>query len=80
MPITKLVSLTGLTKLPVADCLKLKCSHFRLGLQLQRTVPFWFGRRRCSPRLSVWTLCDVKFDIIAGGTDATNANEQTRGK
>lgn len=52
MLITKLVSLTGLTKLPVADCLKCR---FCFGLQLQR-----IGVGRCSPRLSVWTLCEVK--------------------
>lgn len=61
MLITKLVSLTGLTKLPVADCLKCR---FCFGLRLQRIVPYrLFGGRggRCSPRLSVWTLCEVKF-------------------
>lgn len=41
MLITKLLLLTGLTKLPVADChFKCKCSPFCLGLQLHRAVSF----------------------------------------
>lgn len=45
MLITELVLLTGLTKLPVADCPKCRCSPFCCGLQLQRAVPFsvWAG-------------------------------------
>lgn len=52
--ITELVLLTGLTKLPVANCHpKCRCSPFCLGLQLRRAVPFIFVW--CSPGLSVWT-------------------------
>lgn len=53
MLITELVLLTGLTKLPVADCPKCRCSPFCLGLQLQSCSFLCLGW--WSPGLNVWT-------------------------